>query len=112
MSFYPKRSRPDGADAFVPDPQGEHGPLPADDAESFAEEFIASATSAEPVEMEAQDEVVDDEVGGPFVGIEGEHEPEVDEEEIAAALAPEARTDLTEPVAQPDLVGRTAQPKR
>ncbi|MBX3190811.1 MAG: hypothetical protein KF819_27685 [Labilithrix sp.] len=91
MRVHPKRSRPDGGDAFVPDPQGGHGPLPSDDAESLAEEFIASATSAEPVEMEARDEVVEEELGGPFVGIEGLVGPEGeegDEVELQAMEAP------------------------
>jgi hypothetical protein len=66
--------RPDDGEAFLPDPQGrrgtEHGSLTATDGESFAEEFIASATAGEPVEMDAQDEVVEEEWGGPFLELE------------------------------------------
>lgn len=92
MSPHSKRSRPDDGDAFVPDPQGRPGPLPSDDAESFAEEFIATATSAEQVDMDAQDEFVEEEVGGPFVAVEGDLEMDGDLEldteiEIEVALA-------------------------
>jgi hypothetical protein len=69
----PKRS--DSADAFVP----EDGRI-SDDAESFAEEFIASATRAEPVQQEAEDEVSDEENGGPFLI---ETHPEDDEADQA-----------------------------
>ncbi len=71
--------RPDAADAFVPEPTEGGGKLPADDAESFAEEFIVSATTAEPVQQEAEDEVVEEEHGGPFL-IESESEAEPDTE--------------------------------
>ncbi len=69
--------RRDDADAFVPDPSEEGRPIPTDDneAESFAEEFIASATGAEPVQEDARDEVSDEEQGGPFL-IEQEQEPD------------------------------------
>lgn len=60
-------SRPDDGNAFVPDNVGKLQPLPASDAESFAEEFVASATACESVSEEATDEVVDDEEGGPFL---------------------------------------------
>jgi hypothetical protein len=59
--------RPDSADAFVPDPIEHHKRLKAEDAEWFAEEFIATATSAEDVQEDARDEVVDEEQGGPFI---------------------------------------------
>lgn len=62
-----KSERPDDGNAFVPDPSGQSKPLKADDAESFAEEFVASATGGESVREDAHDEVVDDEEGGPFI---------------------------------------------
>ena len=64
-----KRSvRPDDGNAFVPDVVGTvHPPLLSNDAESFAEEFVASATGAESVREDASDEVVDEEEGGPFI---------------------------------------------
>lgn len=53
-----------------------------DDAESVAQEFIATATTGESVEMDAQDEVVDEEQGGPFIEIESEAE-------LAETLSPD-----------------------
>ena len=68
-------TRPDGGEAFVPDPSGKHGSikhgsLTKTDVESFAEEFIASATAGEPVEMDAGDEVIEEEWGGPFLALD------------------------------------------
>ncbi|MDF2697562.1 MAG: hypothetical protein K0S65_5945 [Labilithrix sp.] len=51
----------------MPDTIGQLRPIPAADAEAFAEEFIGAATGAESVSEEAEDEVVDDEEGGPFI---------------------------------------------
>lgn len=66
----PKRSRRmDSADAFVPDPE-EGRPIRAADAESFAEEFIATATTGESVEMDALDEIAADEDGGPYLDLD------------------------------------------
>lgn len=46
-----------------------------DAAESFAEEFIASATGAEAVNEAARDEVIVEEVGGPFIDVPTESLP-------------------------------------
>lgn len=83
-------TRADDAEAFLPDPNErdgtvKHGSLTKTDAESFAEEFIASATAGEPVEMDAQDEVVEEEWGGPFLELDSQSG---DEEE--AILEPPA----------------------
>ena len=51
----------------MPDNVGTHEPLKAADAESFAEEFVASALRGESVRADSGDEVVDDEEGGPFI---------------------------------------------
>lgn len=59
--------RPDDGNAFVPDTIGQARPLPVPEAESIAEEFIDAATRAGPVAMEATDEVVPEEEGGPFL---------------------------------------------
>jgi hypothetical protein len=60
-------SRRDGGDAFLPDPaSGTFITVPAD-AESVAEEFIASITSADYVLEEARNELSIDEIGGPFL---------------------------------------------
>jgi hypothetical protein len=62
-----KHARPDGGDAFFPDPSG--GPARTKDplAEELAEEFLTSATSAEESLPEALDQEVPEESGGPFV---------------------------------------------
>lgn len=65
MKQTPNTRRDDG-NAFIPDTASAHKPMPAD-AESFAEEFIGSATGGEPVGQAAEDEVTDDEEGGPFL---------------------------------------------
>ncbi|HVJ89117.1 MAG TPA: hypothetical protein VM580_04885 [Labilithrix sp.] len=62
--------RPDDGNAFVPDTIGQLTPLPAADAEAFAQEFIGSATGAESVREDALDEVVDEEDGGPFIDLD------------------------------------------
>lgn len=61
-----KPGRDDG-DAFVPDVARTHGRLTDDEAESFAEEFIAEATSAAYVGEDARDETTTEELGGPFL---------------------------------------------
>ena len=58
--------RRDGGDAFLPDPASGTF-ITVSEAESVAEEFIASATSAECVVEEARNELSMDEIGGPFV---------------------------------------------
>ncbi len=58
--------RRDSGDAFLPDPaSGTFISVP--DAESAAEEFIASVTSADYVLEEARNELSMDELGGPFI---------------------------------------------
>ena len=65
-------ARPDDGNAFLPDTIGQGRPLPAADAESFAEEFIGSALQGEPVYESAHEEVADDEEGGPFIVLDDE----------------------------------------
>lgn len=66
--------RPDDGEAFLPDPttRDRHNALADSDVESFAEEFIASATTGEPVVADAEDEVVEEEWGGPFLELDAE----------------------------------------
>lgn len=67
--------RSDDGVAFLPDPSDTNRRVPVaamGDGESFGEEFIASATAGEPVEMDAQDEVVEEEWGGPFLELDAE----------------------------------------
>lgn len=56
-----KHARRDRAEAFVPEP-GEGEPITSDDAEAFAEEFIASVTGAEFVLEDARNEETDEEI--------------------------------------------------
>jgi hypothetical protein len=58
--------RRDAGDAFLPDPaSGEF--IKAAEAESVAEEFITSVTSADFVLEDSRNELSLDEIGGPFV---------------------------------------------
>jgi hypothetical protein len=93
-------SRQDDGNAFVPDTSGEHRPLLADDAESFAEEFVASATMGESVGEDARDEVVDDEEGGPFIVLDenGRLPPEPGDDRDAGAADFEPDREGPEPV--------------
>jgi len=54
----------DGGDAFVPDYRRGFVASRDGDAVAFGEEFIAAATSAEPVAEDARDEVIADELAG------------------------------------------------
>ena len=62
-----RRGRSDDGTAFMPDP--EDGPARIDDtlAETLAEEYLESATRGEDVVEDALEEVVPEELGGPFV---------------------------------------------
>lgn len=62
-----RRGRSDSGDAFIPDP--ESGPAHTDDdlAETLAEDFVRSATTGEDAEDETMDQIVPEEIGGPFV---------------------------------------------
>jgi hypothetical protein len=66
--------RRDGGDAFLPDPTRTGLPVNATDAEFFGEEFVASATTGEPQHMDAADEVLDSEDGGPFLELDASEE--------------------------------------
>lgn len=77
-------SRVDDGNAFVPDTNGQLRPLAASDAESFAEEFIGSATHGGSIREDANDEVVEDEVGGPFIVLDEEGQLPTEPEERKA----------------------------
>lgn len=85
--------RSDDGEAFLPDPiaENEHAPLPADDAEWFAEEFIASATGGETVAEDARDEITEDEDGGPFLELDAEAEASEDVGDEGELEVPTAR---------------------
>jgi hypothetical protein len=82
LPFRRRAGRPDDADAFLPDP-ARGGPSRTDDvlAESLAEEFLSSATSAEEVNEDVRDAVLPEEFGGPFIEVRGatEYSREPDE---------------------------------
>jgi hypothetical protein len=62
-----RRGRTDDGTAFMPDP--EDGPAYINDslAENLAEEYLESATRGEPVVDDVLEEVVPEEIGGPFL---------------------------------------------
>lgn len=64
----------DSGEAFVADTTRDRARLPRD-AEEFAEEFIATATSAEDAFAEARDELIVEELGGPYLEIDGKEQP-------------------------------------
>lgn len=64
-----KRSAPSNDEAFFDRDRR----LPPD-AEDFAEEFIATATSAEEVFTDAADELTVEELGGPYLEIDARRE--------------------------------------
>lgn len=60
--------RSDDAQAFLPDPDERGwGPVSDDLAETLGEGFVAAATTGENVEDEVLDQVVPEEIGGPFI---------------------------------------------
>jgi hypothetical protein len=64
-----RMSRPDDAEAFIDDVAISHARVNDNDAESFGEEFIATATSAEFIGEDARNELIDEEVGGPYLEV-------------------------------------------
>lgn len=62
-----RQSRKDSGDAFMPDPGSDVACMPDELAEALAESFLVSATSGEESSEQALDEVVAEEIGGPFV---------------------------------------------
>jgi hypothetical protein len=62
-----KTGRTDTADAFFPDPGDGPARAPDDLAETLAEDFLASATTGSDVDDEVLNQVVPEEIGGPFV---------------------------------------------
>lgn len=92
--------RLDDGNAFLPDTVGQNQPIAVPDAESFAEEFIGSATRGEPVYESAHEEVAEDEDGGPFIVLDEEAQLPPEPEEPGIEHVPEAETETeteTEP---------------
>jgi hypothetical protein len=75
--LHPAGRRSDEGKAFLPDPyDGSGAPARAGDplAESLAEEFVVSATTAEEVTEDDRDQLRTEEVGGPFTETTGAEE--------------------------------------
>lgn len=90
-------NRPDDADAFLPDPTRRGAHITANDAEFFGEEFIASATTGEPIHMDAADEVLVEEEGGPFLELDADASTEgedTEEQELSLARPRNVRRSL------------------
>ncbi len=76
--------RPDEGTAFLPDPYGgRRAPARAGDplAETLAEEYVASATSAEEIAEDDRDQFRAEELGGPFTETTAQEEFAVDPDE-------------------------------
>ncbi len=76
------RGRPDDGDAFIADPQGGRARTRDDLAETLAEEFLSSATSGEEQGENVRDQVVAEELGGPFLQSTAEEEMADDVDEM------------------------------
>jgi hypothetical protein len=97
--------RADSADAFIRNP--DDGEMNSDDdlAETLGEEFIHSATSGENQAEDTLDQIVPEEIGGPFV--------ETSAEEEFADDVDESNPSDAEPEPMPRAVGGlSARPKR
>ncbi|HET6150675.1 MAG TPA: hypothetical protein VFH68_24255 [Polyangia bacterium] len=93
-----RHPRSDDGNAFIPDP--EDGPARTSDdlAENLAEEYLQGATSGgEPMAEEQNDEVVPEELGGPFVETSGREEFADGTDESNPADAERAPLPLTGP---------------
>lgn len=66
--------RADDTHAFVPDPSKGDARVHDDLAEELGEGFLATATSGQESGQEALDAVVEEELGGPFLETDGEHQ--------------------------------------
>jgi hypothetical protein len=94
--------RADGADAFIADPEGGRAVTSDDLAETLAEEYLHSATSGEDMTEEVLEQVVPEEIGGPFIETTGS-------DEFAAGTDASNPEDAT-PEALPRAVSGLVQP--
>jgi hypothetical protein len=62
-----KVERSDSGDAFFPDPEDGPARAPDDLAETLAEDHLLSATTGSDVDDEVLNQVVPEEIGGPFI---------------------------------------------
>ena len=96
-----RHQRSDDANAFIPDPEGGRAHTRDDLAESLAEDFLQAATSGEDAAEEAGDEVVPEELGGPFVETSASEEFATGTDE---SNPPDAETEPL-PLSGPGIVG-------
>lgn len=68
--------RPDDAYAFLEDVGVSHERVADDEAEALGEEFVLTATSGEFAFEDARDEVVDGDVGFPFLAMRADEDGE------------------------------------
>ena len=61
------RVRSDDGTAFMPDPESGPARIPDDLAESLAEDFLEAATRGEEVAEDVREQIVPEELGGPFL---------------------------------------------
>jgi hypothetical protein len=93
-----RHQRSDDGNAFIPDPGDGPAHTRDDLAESLAEEYLQGATSGgEPVAEEQNDEVVPEELGGPFVETSASEEFADGTDESNPADAERAALPLTGP---------------
>lgn len=96
-----RHERSDDGNAFIPDPEGGPAHTRDDLAESLAEDFLQAATSGEDVAEESGDEVVPEELGGPFVETSASEEFATGTDE---SNPPDAETEPL-PLSGPGIVG-------
>lgn len=95
-------SRPDYADAFIPDPGDGPVTMPDDLAEDLAEEYVRSATTGQDADDRVLERFDSEEMGGPFI----ETGPE---DEFASEPDPSMPSDA-EPEALPRAIHALSQP--
>ncbi len=61
------RGRSDDGNAFMPDPEDGPAVIQDDLAESLAEDFLEAATRGEEVAEDVREQIVPEELGGPFL---------------------------------------------
>ncbi|MBI2393490.1 MAG: hypothetical protein HYV09_28170 [Deltaproteobacteria bacterium] len=74
--------RKDDGDAFLPDPNGGPARAPDDLAELLSEEYLAAATSGEEQGEKERNQIVPEELGGPFIQSSSEEELADDVDEM------------------------------
>jgi hypothetical protein len=96
--------RADSADAFIRESSDGRFHVDDDLAENLAEEFVHSATSGEEQVEEALDQMVPEEIGGPFI--------ETSASEEFADGTDESNPEDAEPEALPRVVGGLSAPPK